>query len=157
MRSLHLVIFRGLFHPMGALLYSNQTYRETLPVIDASGVSSFAFGYTSPEWLYDWRNGYTEEVSTPLSELTANELFKEEIERYTTFWNTEFAPKAVIGYKARGTLSECIIDPDDSAALVCRMVLKGTPCRLWIGSSRMTILFCCCSSSTGWCPMAMGT
>ncbi|KAJ7681404.1 FAD/NAD-P-binding domain-containing protein [Mycena rosella] len=90
---------QGLFHPMGALLYSNQTYRETLPVIDASGVSSFAFGYTSPEWLYDWRNGYTEEVSTPLSELTANELFKEEIERYTTFWNTEFAPKAVIGYK----------------------------------------------------------
>ncbi|KAJ7481311.1 hypothetical protein B0H11DRAFT_2419393 [Mycena galericulata] len=38
-------------------------------------------------------------MSTPLSELTANELFKEEIERYTTFWNTEFAPKAVIGYK----------------------------------------------------------
>jgi hypothetical protein len=130
MRSLQLVIFRGLFHPMGALLYSNQTYRETLPVIDASGVSSFAFGYTSPQWLYDWRNGYTEEVSTPLSEMTANELFKEEIERYTTFWNTEFAPKAVIGYKARGTLSECILDPDDSAALVCRMVLKGTPCRL---------------------------
>ncbi|KAJ7753032.1 FAD/NAD-P-binding domain-containing protein [Mycena olivaceomarginata] len=56
---------QGLFHPMGALLYSNQTYRETLPVIDASGVSSFAF-----------------------------RLFKEEIERYTTFWNTEFAPKA---------------------------------------------------------------
>ncbi|KAJ7917281.1 FAD/NAD-P-binding domain-containing protein [Mycena leptocephala] len=90
---------QGLFHPMGALLYSNQTYRETLPVIDASGVSSFAFGYTSPQWLYDWRSGYTEEVSTPMSELTANELFKEEIERYTTFWNTEFAPKAVIGYK----------------------------------------------------------
>ncbi|KAJ7491805.1 FAD/NAD-P-binding domain-containing protein [Mycena galericulata] len=90
---------QDLFHPMGALLYSNETYRETLPVIDASGVSSFTFGYTSPEWLYDWHNGYTEEISTPLSELTANELFKEEIERYTTFWNTEFAPKAVIGYK----------------------------------------------------------
>ncbi|KAJ7114388.1 hypothetical protein C8R44DRAFT_832939 [Mycena epipterygia] len=96
---LYLVIFIGLFHPMGALLYWNQTYRETLPVIDVSDVSSFAFGYTSPEWLYDWRNGYTEEVSTPLSELTPNELFKEEIERYTTFWNTQFTPKAVIGYK----------------------------------------------------------
>ncbi|KAJ7505772.1 FAD/NAD-P-binding domain-containing protein [Mycena galericulata] len=90
---------QGLFHPMGALLYSNETYREALPVIDASNVSSFAFAYTSPDWLYDWRSGYTKEMPIPMSELTANELFRKEIERYTIFWNLEFAPKAVIGYK----------------------------------------------------------
>lgn len=86
---------------MGALLYSNETYRETLPVIDASGVTSFPFAYTSPVWLYDWRTGDTEELSLPLSELTSHALFQKEIKKYIKFWNTVFAPMASIGYKAR--------------------------------------------------------
>jgi hypothetical protein len=85
---------------MGALLYSNETYQETLPIIDAAGVPSAPFGYTSSLWLFDWRTGDVEQESS-ISSLTQNSLFKAEIDKYTEFWNTKFAPNATIGYKVR--------------------------------------------------------
>jgi hypothetical protein len=89
-----------LFHPLGALLFSNETYRETLPIINSVGVPSMPFGRTNL-WLYDWRTGYLEQSPLPISTLTQNSLFNAEIDRYTQFWNTQFAPNATIGYKVR--------------------------------------------------------
>lgn len=97
--SLMLLIFRGLFHPMGALLFSNATYRETLPLIDASGVPSMPFSYNSSLWLYEWRTGHTQESPITFTALTSNSLFKAEIDKYIKFWNTEFSPNTTIGYK----------------------------------------------------------
>lgn len=85
---------------MGALLFSNQTYRETLPVIDASGVPSIPFAYNSSMWLYEWRTGYTEESPVTFSELTSHAHFKGEIERYIEYWTNTFSPKMTVGYKA---------------------------------------------------------
>jgi hypothetical protein len=86
---------------LGALLFSNETYRETLPVIDASGLPSFPFAYTSKQWLFDWRTGFVEESGMLISELTKTPLFKQEIDSYINFWNTEFAPQVSIGYRVR--------------------------------------------------------
>jgi hypothetical protein len=86
---------------LGALLYSNETYRETLPVINAAGLPSSPFGYNSSLWLYDWRTGHVEQQSSSLATLTQNSLFQAEIEKYTHFWNTKFAQTATVGYKVR--------------------------------------------------------
>jgi hypothetical protein len=86
---------------LGALLFSNETYRETLPIVKASGLPSFPFEYTSKPWLFDWRTGFVEQAAAAVSELTKVPLFKQEIDSYIHFWNTEFAPKISIGYKVR--------------------------------------------------------
>lgn len=90
---------RGLFHPLGAILFSNETYRQSLPIIDASGLTSMEFGHTTKNWYYDYKTGHVKRSTASLSELTKNHLFKAEIDRYIHFWTTEFAPLASIGYK----------------------------------------------------------
>jgi hypothetical protein len=89
----------GLFHPLGAILFSNETYRQSLPIIDASGLTSMEFGHTTKNWYYDYKTGHVKRSTTSLSELTKSHLFKAEIDRYIHFWTTEFAPLASIGYK----------------------------------------------------------
>jgi hypothetical protein len=86
---------------MGALLYSNATYSETLPIINAVGVPSMPFGYKSSLWLYDWKTGHVQQENLSLSSLTNNPLFKAEIDKYINFWNTTFIKTASIGYKVR--------------------------------------------------------
>ena len=90
---------------MGAAFFSNETYREALPIIDASGLSAILFSNFSNgnEWLYDAKSGSVQK-SAQLSTVTKSPLFKAEIDRYTKFWKTEFAPLAVVGYKVRVVL-----------------------------------------------------
>jgi len=88
---------------MGALLYSNETYRETLPIIDASGLPSMAFGNGGDTWLYDYQTGHAQLSTTSITNTTSSSLFQAEIDKYTNFWNTEFAPLATIGYKVKVT------------------------------------------------------
>jgi len=89
----------GLFHPLGAILYSNETYRETLPLIDASGLTSIPFDHKTKNWLYDYKTGHVTRASSSLSNFTDSSSFTAEIDRYIHFWTTEFAPLASIGYK----------------------------------------------------------
>lgn len=70
-----------------------------MPIINASGLPSAPFAYTTPLFLFDWRTGRIADTTITLSELTKNPLFKEEIDRYIKFWNSKFADKAVVGYK----------------------------------------------------------
>jgi hypothetical protein len=81
---------------MGALFFTNETYRETLPIIDASGVSAIPFANISDEksWRYDPESGDVQQAESSLSNLTKSPKFQPE---YTKFWNTEFAPLAVVG------------------------------------------------------------
>jgi hypothetical protein len=93
---------RGLFHPMGALIFSNETYRETLPIIDASGLPSMAFGNRGAgNWIYDYGTGHVQDSTSSISNIMSSSLFQAEIDKYINFWNTEFAPLATIGYKVR--------------------------------------------------------
>jgi len=89
----------GLFHPLGALLFSNETYRETMPLIESSGLSSIPFAHDSKNWFYDYKTGHVQRANSSLFNLTNSHLFQKEVNRYIHFWNTEFAPLAVIGYK----------------------------------------------------------
>lgn len=87
---------------MGALLFSNETYRETLPLIDASGLPSLPFGNGEHDtWLYEYQTGHVQHSTSSISNTTSSPLFQAEINKYINFWNTEFAPLATIGYKAR--------------------------------------------------------
>ena len=92
---------------MGALLFSNETYRETLPIIDASGLPALPFANNGKNWLYDPESGHVQQANWSLSSLTATPKFQAEISRYTDFWNTEFAPLAVVGYKVKTTFLYC--------------------------------------------------
>ena len=88
---------RGNFHPMGALLFSNETYKQTLPIIEASGVLSIPFSYDVPLVLYN-DNGETLPSPFKLSDITQQQNFAAEIARYNQFWNETFAPTMAIGY-----------------------------------------------------------
>jgi hypothetical protein len=95
---------------MGALLFSNETYQNTLPIIDASGLPSFPFGNDEDDtWLYDYKTGHVQESTS--SNMTSSPLFQAEINKYINFWNTEFAPLASIGYKVRNFSDEVLYWP----------------------------------------------
>jgi hypothetical protein len=84
---------------MGALFFSNETYRETLPIIDASGLPSIPFNHNTKNWLYEYKSGHIQRSNSSISKLTSHHSFQAEIDRYIHFWKTEFAPLATIGYK----------------------------------------------------------
>ena len=86
---------------MGALLFTNETYRETLPIIDASGITAMpAANPGNNTWLYDYEHGTQRGISS-IPNITSDPVFQAEIDRYTSFWNDEFAPFISIGYKVR--------------------------------------------------------
>ncbi len=83
---------------MGALLFSNETYTETLPIILKSGLPFQPFAYTSKGWLFDWRTGVVNE--SPVSAADVYPLLKPDIDRYIEFWNANIGPNlTTIGYK----------------------------------------------------------
>jgi len=90
---------RGSFHPLGALLYSNATYVETLKVINEVGVPSEPFPGSSANerWDFDWQTGATN-PTPPITAAFALAL-QAEIPRYVQFWQKEFAPYGGVGYK----------------------------------------------------------
>src|ERR1700733_13996121 len=86
---------------MGALFFMNGTSRETMPIIDASGLSIMPFTNNVKNWLFDSNSSQVQQAAWSSSTLTQSPLFQAKIDRYIKFWNTEFAPLAVIGYKVR--------------------------------------------------------
>ena len=93
------MIDSNTFHPLGALLYTNTTYRETLKIIDTVGVPSVPFLGNLPKWDYDWKTGALQPA--PILTSAFNETLASELPRYISFWETEFAPNLTsIGYKA---------------------------------------------------------
>jgi len=84
------------YHPLGALLFSNASYPETLKVIETSGVPAIPF-VTGQRWLYDVPTG-----SLALSPAISSEfatLVGQEFQRYAVYWNTIFAPYTALRYK----------------------------------------------------------
>ncbi|KAJ3158112.1 hypothetical protein HDU86_003064 [Geranomyces michiganensis] len=90
---------QGLFHPLGALLFANETYVNTLPLIDASGVLATPFTYSFKNWLYEWHTGHVEEQKESIKATTDRAIFRAQINKYIDFWNAEFKPTISIGYK----------------------------------------------------------
>ena len=82
---------------MGALFFVNETYQQTLPIIEASGVLSAPFSYDIPMVLYH-NDGESLQFPVKFSDLTSQEHFAAEISRYAQVWNQTFAPTMAIGY-----------------------------------------------------------
>ena len=147
---------------MGALLFENKTYHETLPIVDASGLSVIPFTNISDgrNWLYDLESGHVQQAESSILNLTKTPKFQAEIKRYVEFWNTEFKPLAVVGYKVRlyysGFQLSVLLRSFDWF-FWCRMVSRDIRCRLLNGCATIIIHFCFCSSSRGWFLLAMAT
>jgi hypothetical protein len=86
------------FFPLGALLFSNETYVNTVKIIDASGVPSVSFGARTT-FDYNWTTGVT--TSAPAITLGFEVLAAEEYARYSLYWYTIFAPFSALRYKVR--------------------------------------------------------
>ncbi|KAI0083271.1 hypothetical protein BDY19DRAFT_900543 [Irpex rosettiformis] len=89
------------YHPLGALLFTNETYHETLPIIEASGLP-ITPGIAPPVWQR-YAYGPSEDaifVTEYPSPSEAEELeIAQEMLRYKTYWEETFAPTyTAIGY-----------------------------------------------------------
>ena len=85
------------FHPLGALLFTNATYREALKVINKVGVPAVPFRDGMPRWAYDAASGAVQAV--PAVSALSKAVLAEEVARYSIFWAAEFAPRyAAVGY-----------------------------------------------------------
>lgn len=86
---------RSTDHPLGALLFTNHTYVNTLPLIKAANVTLQPGISMAAGWKY-WLYGAGPEASTvttmPNIDATQIALLSAEFERYTTEWMHEFAP-----------------------------------------------------------------
>ena len=92
------------YHPLGALLYSNGTYTETVKVIDAMGVSSVEISPqrgAGMDWEYDYKTGKFDKMSG-LNFITQGVLDLE-VKRYNKLWNEEFKQYAIVGFKVTPT------------------------------------------------------
>ncbi|KND02622.1 uncharacterized protein SPPG_01711 [Spizellomyces punctatus DAOM BR117] len=90
---------QGLFHPLGALLFSNETYTETVKIINTAQVQATPFDYTFKNWLFDYESGHIEQQKEPMSVTAARPPFKENIDRYIKIWHEQFEPIVSLGYK----------------------------------------------------------
>ena len=86
------------FHPLGALLFTNGTYREALKIINKVEVPAVPFLDGMPRWAYDYLSGAVQPV--PNVSALSTVVLIEEIARYSLFWATEFSPLySSVGYK----------------------------------------------------------
>ncbi|CZT08465.1 uncharacterized protein RCO7_08200 [Rhynchosporium graminicola] len=84
------------FHPLGALLFSNASYPETLKVIATSGVTSVPL-QTGQRWLFDAQSGGVTQAPAITSAFST--LVGQEFQRYAQYWTTIFAPYSALRYK----------------------------------------------------------
>ena len=89
---------QGIFQSSGCNSFLEQeTYCGTLPIIDASGVSSFLFPLNSMDWFYDYNTGHVQSENLLHFNMTSNHLFQKEFNRYINFWNTNFCDLGWVG------------------------------------------------------------
>ncbi|PSR82344.1 hypothetical protein PHLCEN_2v6087 [Hermanssonia centrifuga] len=88
---------RGQFHPLGALLFTQETYRETYPLIEESGLPRLPFAYDFKAWQYNWTTGIV--AQSPFSFKDIYPHVENDVIQYITFWTDSFAPTMeAIGY-----------------------------------------------------------
>jgi monoamine oxidase len=89
------------YFPLGALLFSNGSYPETLKVINKVGVPATPL-VTGPRWQFNWTNGIV--VPPPNVTVEFATLVGQEYQRYVQYWTTVFQPYSALRYKAGNTL-----------------------------------------------------
>lgn len=85
------------FHPLGALIFFNGTYVETLKIIEQTTVKATEQHVGPPQWIYDWTDG--DVTAAPGFTAEQEALLLDEVGRYTEFWNTVYQPISDVGYR----------------------------------------------------------
>ncbi|KAI0341029.1 FAD/NAD-P-binding domain-containing protein [Trametopsis cervina] len=81
------------FHPLGAFLVTNQTYKNTLPLVLDAGVKLHP-GISPQEWfLYGPGDQANQVRPEPVPSKFEIAMIIREISRYSTYWEQNFAPK----------------------------------------------------------------
>lgn len=103
---------RGIFHPLGAAFFSNDSYSETVKVIQKSGVAIEEFALAGARQMY--RFNITTGVSEAVPALTQRELqlAGAELPRYIQLWKRDFEPINNAGYKVRAPCGVAISHED---------------------------------------------
>lgn len=84
----------SIFHPLGALFFTNDTYTQTRKIIDLVG-QPIAFDLGTDEYIYSVVNG---SISAAANVSTAEQLLiVEEIYRYIALWELEFGNNSGLG------------------------------------------------------------
>ena len=91
----------GTFHPLGALLFTNGTYKNTIKIIDEVATVRTALDLdTRFQWVYNWSSGTIS--PSPHLKLSFEALIAEEVARYIALWEIEFRPSlTTLRYKVR--------------------------------------------------------
>lgn len=102
----------GIFHPLGALLFTNGTYKETIKIIDEVATVPTAFDLdTRFQWVYNWSSGAVS--PSPHLRLSFEALIAEEVVRYIALWEVEFRPSlTTLRYRVRERLRKDKALPD---------------------------------------------
>ncbi|KAI0684834.1 FAD/NAD-P-binding domain-containing protein [Cytidiella melzeri] len=83
------------YHPLGALIFTNQTYANALPLIQAANLPLTPGIQLSRGWQY-WHYGPGTEAGevteSPSMTAAESELLASDFHRYVEFWVTQFAP-----------------------------------------------------------------
>ena len=86
----------GVFHPLGAVIYTKATYTETVKIIELTGTPYENFTtYTS--WVYNWTTGAVEPSPAITAEIA--QAIGIDFQKYGQLWAGSFAPLSGIGYK----------------------------------------------------------
>lgn len=111
----------GLFQPLGAVLFNEDSYVETVKLIELTGVPYT--DYTPGErWAFDWKSGEAELIPPAPQEFA--ELVAVEYQRYSEFWNEVYLPFSEIGYKVLH--HPTVLSPDNKTN--CNLLVR-TVCR----------------------------
>ncbi|KFA68115.1 hypothetical protein S40285_02583 [Stachybotrys chlorohalonatus IBT 40285] len=85
------------YHPLGALLLINQTYPETIRIIDQTSVVATPTDNLIPQWAYNWQSGDVSAFRSFDAEQTLR--LTAEMKRYTVFWTSVYQPISGVGYR----------------------------------------------------------
>ncbi|KAI0087473.1 hypothetical protein BDY19DRAFT_907334 [Irpex rosettiformis] len=86
---------QSIYHPLGALLFTNETYVNTLPLVQAANLP-ITPGISMPNgwqyWLYGPGAAASNVTKMPNVTAAQTALIAAEYTKYTTEWTVEFAP-----------------------------------------------------------------
>lgn len=133
----------GLFQPLGAVLFNEDSYVETVKLIELTGVPYT--DYTPGErWAFDWKSGEAELIPPAPQEFA--ELVAVEYQRYSEFWNEVYLPFSEIGYKVLviiqlfylQTIRLIVICWSERCAGGTCCPRRSVACREWVSGNRDT-------------------
>lgn len=98
MANTQLIRASNSYHPLGALLFTNTTWANTIKIINEVGVPAVPFLEGNTQWVYNYTTGAVQAAPAITPAFLA--ALQVEVPKYIEFWETSFGPEyQSIGYK----------------------------------------------------------